>query len=92
LEKQLELATHGVEKPILDLQTATGTKDKVAQYWIEILLKKAREMKSAQPGRSTEAIAEELQRWLILQPGEKINPLLSITGMKLTSLLILPFS
>lgn len=62
------------------MQTATGTKDKVAQYWIECLLTKAREMKSAEPGRSPEAIADELRRWLVLQPGDKINPLLSVAG------------
>ncbi|KAF8226914.1 hypothetical protein L208DRAFT_1424932 [Tricholoma matsutake] len=81
LEEQIQLATYGIEKSISDLQTATGTKDKVAQYWIDILLKKAREMKSQQPGRSTEAIAEELQGWLILQQGDKINPLLSVAGL-----------
>lgn len=71
---------YGVEKPISDMQTATGTKDKVAQYWIERLLTKSREMKRAQPDRSSESIADELKRWLILQPGDKINPLLSVAG------------
>jgi hypothetical protein len=81
LEAQIRLTTYGVEKPIADMQTATGTKDKVAQYWIDILIKKACEMKSQQPGQSSEAIAEELQWWLILQPGDKVNPLLSVAGV-----------
>ncbi|KAJ7694479.1 hypothetical protein B0H14DRAFT_3100616 [Mycena olivaceomarginata] len=71
LETQIKLAMHGVEAPILKLQTATGMKDKVAQYWIDILLEKARRMKAEKPGRSGDAIAEELQQWLDDQPGDK---------------------
>lgn len=63
------------------MQTATGTKDKIAQHWIDILLKKSREMKSTNPSRLSENIAEELRGWLKSQPGDKINPLLSISGM-----------
>lgn len=71
---------HGVSKPIEQLQTATGTKDKIAQYWIEILLTKARQMKSDSPGRSSDEIAEELAKWFKEQPGDKINPLLLLEG------------
>ncbi|KAJ7302618.1 hypothetical protein DFH08DRAFT_641770, partial [Mycena albidolilacea] len=81
LETQIKLAMHGVEAPILKLQTATGVKDKVAQYWIDILLEKARRMKAEKPGRSGDAIAEELQQWLDDQPGDKVNPLLDIAGL-----------
>ncbi|KAF4584660.1 hypothetical protein EYR38_001890 [Pleurotus pulmonarius] len=81
LNKQIETAMYGVEKPLLDMQTATGTKDKIAQYWIDILLAKSREMKSLSPGRSSEDIATELQTWLDTQPGEKMNPLLSVSGL-----------
>jgi hypothetical protein len=42
LQAQLNAAMHGVEKTVVDMQRATGTKDKVAQYWINILLEKAR--------------------------------------------------
>lgn len=81
LERQIDLAMYGVEKPILEMQTATGTKDKVAQYWIDILLKKAREIKSEQPVRTAESIADELRAWLKEQPGDKVNPLLSVAGL-----------
>ncbi|KAF4584014.1 hypothetical protein EYR40_002512 [Pleurotus pulmonarius] len=81
LNKQIETAMYGVEKPILDMQTATGTKDKIAQYWIDILLTKSREMKSHSPGRLPEDIATELQAWLAEQPGEKMNPLLNVAGL-----------
>ena len=85
LARQINLACYGVEKPILEMQTATGTKDKIAQHWIDILLKKSREMKSSNPGRSSESIAEELREWLKSEPGDKMNPLLSIAGMLCSS-------
>ncbi|KAJ6615575.1 hypothetical protein B0H10DRAFT_2164804 [Mycena sp. CBHHK59/15] len=81
LEDQIDLAMYGIEAPITRLQTATGVKDKVAQYWIDILLKKAREMKANNPGHSVESIKEELQGWLSEQPGDKVNPLLDISGL-----------
>lgn len=71
---------YGVEAPILKLQTATGVKDKVAQYWINILLEKARQMKADSPGRTADEIAKELRIWLEKQPGDKVNPLLNIAG------------
>lgn len=81
LEKQLHLAAEGVQKPITELQTATGIKDKVAQYWINLLLSMFKEKKKKNPRRTTEDIAEELRKWLKEQPGDKINPLLDIAGM-----------
>ncbi|KAJ7867198.1 hypothetical protein B0H14DRAFT_3084134 [Mycena olivaceomarginata] len=64
-----------------DLQRNTGTKDKITQYWIELLLKKASEMRLEVPRRSKEDIASELQTWLDQQKGDKFNPLLDITGL-----------
>ncbi|KAJ6600335.1 hypothetical protein DFH09DRAFT_1497797 [Mycena vulgaris] len=81
LEDQIDLAMYGVESPIKKLQTATGVKDKVAQYWIEILLEKARKMKADDPSKSVDDIAEELRIWLAAQPGDKLNPLLDIAGL-----------
>ena len=63
------------------MQTATGTKDKIAQHWIDILLKKSYEMKSSNPSQSSESIAEELREWLKSQLGNKMNPLLSIPSL-----------
>ncbi|KAJ6480443.1 hypothetical protein C8R45DRAFT_1054393 [Mycena sanguinolenta] len=81
LEDQINLAMYGVEAPITRLQTATGVKDKVAQYWIDILLKKSREIKANSPGRTAESIKHELEIWLSQQPGDKVNPLLDISGL-----------
>ena len=78
--QQLDAATYGVESTVTDMQSATGTKDKVAEYWIEILLQKARDMKEKNRQRSAQSISEELQGWLAQQPGDKINPLLEVPG------------
>jgi len=72
---------HGYLKPVEALQTATGTKDKIAQHWIEILVAKARQMKSDEPGHTRDDIAEELGKWYKDQPGDKINPLLLLDSM-----------
>ncbi len=62
------------------MQTASGVKDKVAQYWIERLLGMFSEKKKENPQRSSENIAAELKAWLSEQPGDKMNPLLDIAG------------
>lgn len=80
MNKQIILATFGIEKPILELQTATGVKDKIAQHWIDILVTHARQMKSNEPGRTSESISAELLSWFHAQPGDKINPLLLVPG------------
>jgi hypothetical protein len=76
INEQVQAAMRGFSTPVEHLQTATGTKDKIAQHWIEILLKKAREMKANSPGRSPDEIAAELAEWYENQPGDKMNPLL----------------
>lgn len=81
LQDQISLAMYGVEQPVADMQTATGIKDKIAQHWINILIVRSREMKSSQPGRAIEDIVLELRAWYESQPGDKINPLLSVSGV-----------
>lgn len=81
LVDQLDLACYGVEKPINEMQTATGIKDKIAQHWIDVLLQKSRQLKSDNPGRSIDSIADELRQWLKVEPGDKMNPLLDIDGL-----------
>ncbi|KAJ7866209.1 hypothetical protein B0H14DRAFT_2573484 [Mycena olivaceomarginata] len=81
LGKQLQFAMLGDKKGVENLQRSTGTKDKITQYWIELLLKKASELRLEVPRRSKEVIASELQTWLDQQQGDKFNPLLDITGL-----------
>lgn len=71
---------YGHSAPIEKLQTTTGTKDKIAQHWIEILLTKARQMKADNPTQSRDDIAAKLREWFKEQPGDKINPLLLLEG------------
>ncbi|KAF8997349.1 hypothetical protein BDZ89DRAFT_778528 [Hymenopellis radicata] len=81
LYKQLETATHGVKKAVADRQKETGVKDKVAQYWIDILLAKCSEMRKENPQRTLEEVSAELMEWLDKQPGDKVNPLLDLAGL-----------
>lgn len=74
------MAKQGVAARIIERQTATGTKDKIAQHWIDILLEKSRKLKRENPSRTPQSISEELNTWLVEQPGEKINPLLVMPG------------
>lgn len=43
ITKQLWLACRGVAQPVIELQTETGIKDKTAQFWIELALKRSSE-------------------------------------------------
>ncbi|KAJ7197464.1 hypothetical protein GGX14DRAFT_374923, partial [Mycena pura] len=81
LQKQLDLATRGEAKAIEARQKASGTKDKVTQWWIEQLIKRATTMREENPRRSVDEISRELKSWLDGQLGDKMNPLLDITGL-----------
>lgn len=80
LALQLKAATLGVKSEITEMQRATGTKDKVAQYWIDILLEKSIKMKKEDPNISADELTATLEAWLDNQPGDKVNPLLDIAG------------
>ncbi|KAJ6511523.1 hypothetical protein C8R47DRAFT_964088 [Mycena vitilis] len=75
---QLSLATYGIASHVEALQTSTGTKDKIAQHWIDILIQKAREMQAATPGRSVHEISDELMVWLGEETPQPYNPLLDL--------------
>ncbi|KAJ7257590.1 hypothetical protein B0H12DRAFT_1232611 [Mycena haematopus] len=78
---QLHAAMRNKKDEIGRLQTATGTKDKITEFWIEQLLQKAQNAKAENPDRSEDSIAEELQQWLDSQPGDKMNPLFDLAGV-----------
>lgn len=63
------------------MQTATGTKDKIAQHWIEVLLQKSHKMKMNKPTWPIASIVAEVKEWFEAQPGDKMNLLLSIDGI-----------
>jgi hypothetical protein len=81
LEEQLQLSMPGDPKAVTEYQRATGTKDKITQHWIDILLSKAKAMKAENRRRKQDDIASELKTWLDAQPGDKMNPLLDIVGL-----------
>ncbi|KAF7324149.1 hypothetical protein MKEN_00637600 [Mycena kentingensis (nom. inval.)] len=80
LERQLTMATNGTASAIEKRQKETGTKDKLTQYWIERVLAHVSLLKAESPGKSKATIAAEAQQWLADQPGDKMNPLLDLSG------------
>ncbi|KAJ7235144.1 hypothetical protein B0H12DRAFT_1258243 [Mycena haematopus] len=81
LQRQLELAMRGDAKGVENLQRATGTKDKIAQYWIERLFLKFQELKAESQRRTVDDLAADVLQWFSEQPGDKMNPLLDIAGL-----------
>ncbi|KAJ7048695.1 hypothetical protein C8F01DRAFT_1003912 [Mycena amicta] len=81
LEEQLRLATRGDAKTIKQLQTATGTKDKLTQYWIEQALAQVSKIRDEDPNCPIDEISTRVQKWLEEQLGDKMNPLLDIPGL-----------
>ncbi|KAJ6559708.1 hypothetical protein B0H19DRAFT_944520 [Mycena capillaripes] len=75
---QLRLATYGIASHVDALQTSTGTKDKIAQHWINILIQKARETQAASPSRSVDEISNELLVWLSKETDQPYNPVLDL--------------
>ncbi|KDQ20410.1 hypothetical protein BOTBODRAFT_183201 [Botryobasidium botryosum FD-172 SS1] len=80
LESQVKLACRGVAKAVQDQQTATGVKDNYTQYWIEELLKRAQGLRQADPTRSPEDIAKELEAWAEENKEDIYNPFLTMLG------------
>ncbi len=73
LKKQLQLAIKGVKKPIGDLQTSTGVKDKVCEVFIEQFIKKRKEKHSALPRPLEAAVEQELQASLAANEENILN-------------------
>lgn len=53
IANQIKTAMTGKSTHVEKLSTATGTKDKIAQPWIDKLILKSREPKAANPSRKT---------------------------------------
>ncbi|KAK7021130.1 hypothetical protein VNI00_017491 [Paramarasmius palmivorus] len=74
--EQIRIATTGIQSHVDKLQTATGTKDKIAQHWIDLLIEKARQVKDSYPEKTQAEITTELLEWLSNQTDQPFNPLL----------------
>jgi hypothetical protein len=81
LDEQLRLATLGQDAAIAARQRASGTKDKITEHWIQKALALVAEIKDKEPCCSSGDIAARVKKWLDEQPGDKMNPLLDITGL-----------
>lgn len=79
--EQLRLATYGVASHVTALQTKTGTKDKIAQHWIDMLIQKARDKQAESPGKPHPEISNELLTWLGSQTVQPYNALLDMPCM-----------
>ncbi|KAJ4464605.1 hypothetical protein C8R41DRAFT_872068 [Lentinula lateritia] len=76
--EQIRLATYGVASHVEKLQTKTGTKDKIAQHWIEILLKESSKQHREHPETTKDEISEAMLTWLASQTNQPYNPLLDV--------------
>jgi hypothetical protein len=62
------------------MQTDTGIKDAIANVWIELIIERVIKLKQERPNITPDEMETELRQWLDEQPGEKMNPLLSMAG------------
>ncbi|EJD42846.1 hypothetical protein AURDEDRAFT_67176, partial [Auricularia subglabra TFB-10046 SS5] len=83
IQEQIDAAKTGIESAVTSLQTATGVKDRLAQYWIDRLIIRARELKNGERALSDEDIVAELTAWLKAETGEHeaYNVLLTFAGL-----------
>ncbi|KAF8140706.1 hypothetical protein K438DRAFT_1531072, partial [Mycena galopus ATCC 62051] len=80
LKNQIELACGGVAKRVQELQTQTGVKDVYTQYWIDIILARAAQMRREDADISDADIKNELIEWT-RDNGEKLfSPFLTLKG------------
>jgi hypothetical protein len=73
LKKQVELACGGVAKRVQELQTETGVKDVYTQYWIEVILARAVEMR-----QEDAIIKSKLLQWARASEEKLYSPFLTM--------------
>lgn len=75
----MRLACQGVRAPIEALQTSTGVKDIITQYWIEDLLARYRKLK--EEGLPLPEIRTRLENWVEENKSRIYNEHLTTRGM-----------
>ena len=75
----MRLACQGVRAPIEALQTSTGVKDTITQYWIEELLTRYRKLKGE--GLPLLEIRTRLENWVKENESRIYNEHLTTRGM-----------
>ncbi|KAI9068297.1 hypothetical protein FKP32DRAFT_1562016, partial [Trametes sanguinea] len=81
LKEQVRMACLGVEKHVRTLQTETGVKDPYTEYAISELIRRVREEKQRNPGRSSQEIQAELLSWVDANTEAVYNPFLTMPGL-----------
>ncbi|EJD38038.1 hypothetical protein AURDEDRAFT_72549, partial [Auricularia subglabra TFB-10046 SS5] len=82
IERQIKAACTGKPSHVSDIQKESGSKDSIAQYWIDLLVQRAQELRNDKSRRWTEPeIVEHLTSWLETQSGERQHPLLDWIGV-----------
>ncbi|CAD6565495.1 MAG: hypothetical protein TREMPRED_001404 [Tremellales sp. Tagirdzhanova-0007] len=71
----------GNKKRVEERHTSTGIKDSVADLWHDRVIKRRSEMQTTEPALTREQVSLALRQWLEAQPGDKMNPLLSVPGL-----------
>lgn len=69
-----------MSKRVQELQTQTGVKDVYTQYWIELILVRAAEMRRQNPDASEAAIKSELIQWTRDNEEKFYSPFLTLKG------------
>ncbi|KAL6303023.1 hypothetical protein BKA93DRAFT_818190 [Sparassis latifolia] len=82
VQRQLDAACTGVAAHVEKMQTNTGVKDAYTQYWIEVLIERARRMKSENWSRSAE-------KWVAQHQDDIINPFLIDTPIEILHTILL---
>lgn len=80
VESQIKSACLGIAQTVKDMQTDTGTKDSYTQYWIDILIDRARNIQKAYPRRLATNIQEELVLWADTHKTAIYNSFLTLPG------------
>ncbi|KAI0692829.1 hypothetical protein BC835DRAFT_1276958 [Cytidiella melzeri] len=78
---QLVAATHGNEQHIETMQTTSGIKDPIAQFWIQQLIQKARKARQAVKNEIINKIEKDLIKWLTEQPPHRYSTLPEHSGL-----------
>lgn len=83
---QLRSACSGVAKRVTSLQTESGVKDAYTQYFIDDLIKEARQLRDSRPEWTIDTVQQFL--WAKYEPklNEMLSPFLTLVGMSLYSM------
>ncbi|EDR03329.1 uncharacterized protein LACBIDRAFT_307447 [Laccaria bicolor S238N-H82] len=80
VESQVKTACLGVAQHVKDSQQDTGVKDGYTQYWIDVLIDRARALQKEQPQHTAIDIQNELFTWVNANKVAVYNSFLTLEG------------